>query len=361
MRKVVILGATGSIGKTAIKAIIDKNLPLQIVGIVAHSSKDELITLSNKLNCNYLLTKDKPITDLKEFLSNISFDIALNGISGIDGFYATNLLIDMGVDIALANKESIVIGGDFIINKAKDNNVKIIPVDSEHSSIYHLLENRDNVDKIILTASGGPFLNKKDLSNISVEEATNHPTWKMGKKISIDSATLSNKGLEVIEAGYLFNFPPSKIDVVIHPSSIVHSLIQMTNGSYYAHLSPPDMTLPIISALFDNTYILNDIVKPLDFTNLDLAFRKVDVNQFPFLPLAYNALEKKGSYPLAYTVSNEIAVNEFINGNIGFTDIYKICEKVLNEEDFSLSFNSFDEILAENERVKNITYRILNV
>ncbi len=353
MRKVIILGATGSIGTTALKAIKEKHLPLEVVGLVAHSSKESLQYWSDHFNCPSLLMEGKEKEALFSFLSTLNADIALNGIAGAFGLYATLSCIDNGFDVALANKESIVMGGDFLLRYAKEKGRRLIPVDSEHSAIYHLIEDHKDVDRLIITASGGPFLNRSDLSSVTVEEAIAHPTWKMGKKISIDSATLANKGLEVIEAGFLFDFPADKIDVVVHRQSIVHSMIQLKNGSIYAQLSPPDMTLPIIAALTDKHFALHDIVRPLDFTDLTLTFASWKKEQFPLLSLAFEVIKKKQGYPIAFNAADEEAVAAFIAGKIKFVDISKVVTSTLSHS-FDKTASSYAEIIAIDTEARKI-------
>ena len=271
MRKVLILGATGSIGTTALNAVRDGKLDVKITGLAARHNEDRLKALAEEFDCPYIINDDS--NKLDAFIASSDSDIALNGIAGSPGLEASLMCIKHSVDLALANKESVVMGGSFLFESAQKNGAKIIPVDSEHSAIYNLLRgHEDEVSKLVITASGGPFLNRRDLENVTVEEACSHPTWKMGRKISIDSSTLANKGLEVIEAGFLFNMPAEKIEVTIHRQSIVHSMIRLENGAVYAQLSPPDMTLPIISALNDGHQDLHNVVNPLSFEDLTLTF-----------------------------------------------------------------------------------------
>lgn len=359
MRKVIILGATGSIGTTAIKAIVEKKLPIKVMGLVAHSNKEKIEEISSGLNAPYILMKGRDKTELFSFIKNIDADIVLNGISGAFGLYATLCALDCDMDVALANKESIVMGGGFLLSYAKKLNRKLIPVDSEHSAIYNLMKNQENVSKLIITASGGPFLNKTDLKDVTVEDAVKHPTWKMGKKISIDSATLANKGLEVIEAGFLFDFSSKDIDVVIHRQSIIHSMIQKKDGSIYAQLSPPDMTLPIISAISDNNFTLPDIVSPLDFSSLNLTFSSWNKKQFPLLSLAYEALEKKKGYPIAFNAANEIAVEAFIEGRIPYLLIQEVVLKVMTNS-FETEAKNYDEILEIDSKARRLALDIID-
>lgn len=350
MRSILILGATGSIGTTCIKAITEKRLDFKVKGLVSFSDP-KTATLAKELSCPYLLMKGKKDEDLHHFLDLNRADIVLNAIAGSAGLKASLDSISLKMDLALANKESIVLGGSFLFSKAAENGVKIIPVDSEHSCLYNLIKAFPDTKELIITASGGPFYDRKDTSNVTVAEALNHPTWKMGRKITIDSATLANKGLEVIEAGFLFKFPASSIKVTVHRQSIVHSIVKVSNGAYYAQLTPPDMTLPIISALSDGNLDLMDIVKPLDFTNLDLTFRSWDKMQFPLLAAAYSCLERKQGWPIAFNISNEVAVGAFLSGRISYDRISETVLSVLEknwEADIS-SLEDIEEIMKASE------------
>ncbi len=298
MRKVLILGATGSIGTTALAYIREHKDQFKVKGLVANKSKQALLKLADEFNAPYLLMSECAEEALASFIKANDADIVLNGIAGYKGLYATIKTLESGKDLALANKESVVMGSGLIFKLAKDNNAKIIPVDSEHSAIYHLLQGK-KAEKLIITASGGPFRDRLNLDDVTVEEALRHPTWKMGKKITIDSATLANKGLEVIEASLLFGFKGDDIEVVVHRQSIVHSMIYTRSGAIYAQMSPPDMTHPIITALSDDHEAIDGAVNKLDFANLTLTFEKPDYDRFPLLRLAYIALERGGSYPIA--------------------------------------------------------------
>lgn len=357
MRKAVILGATGSIGTTALRAIDEKKLDIEVAALVAFSSEAKLKTLSDKYHCPYFLNTSNERLD--NFLDSIEADVALNGIAGASGLYASLSALRHGYDLALANKESVVMGGAFLFAEAARLGRKIIPVDSEHSAIYNLLKDGRNVSSLVITASGGPFLRRIDTSSVTVEEAANHPTWKMGRKISIDSATLANKGLEVIEAAYLFGFHAEEIEVVIHPQSVVHSMIRTKEGALYAQLSLPDMTLPILSALNDGFATLENIVAPLSFDNLSLSFEKWDEKQFPLLKAAYSALSAKGSYPIAFNAANEVAVFAFCNGEIKFNDIAKVVLKTL-EADFAKSCSSYEEIMSADHKARSLAEEIIN-
>jgi 1-deoxy-D-xylulose-5-phosphate reductoisomerase len=292
-----------------------------------------------------------------DLIPNTNADIVLNAIAGSSGLPATFAAIENHMDVALSNKESIVMAGNLLFDYADVHGVKIIPVDSEHSTLYALLEafGTSAVHTLVLTASGGPFRNYPldKMGEITVEMATAHPTWKMGTKISIDSATLANKGLEVIEASFLFGFSHDSIEVVIHPQSVVHSLVRMHNGALYAQLSPPDMSLPIVSALSDKQVELRDIVQPLDFTNLNLEFQKPDYGRFPLLPLAFDCAREQRGYPIAYNAANEIAVQAFVKGEIAFDKIVRVVDFTL-AHDWQVDFSTLAGILQIDSQARSL-------
>ena len=359
MRKIIILGSSGSIGQTCIRTIKEKHLDFEVKALIAKSSKS-IEDDASYFGCPYMLTQGRSREEIKAFLSSIDADVALNGVSGSEGLLFSVILIELGIDIALANKETVVLGGEFIFKEAEKKGVKIIPVDSEHSAIYNLLKGyKSDVERLIITASGGPFVDRSDLENVTLAEALKHPTWKMGEKITVDSASLANKGLEVIEAGYLFNFSPEMIDVTVHRQSVVHSLVKLYNGALYAQLSPPDMSLPIISALSDGHVELKDIVKPLDFSSLALTFEPWDEKRFSMLSLAYDALRKRNAYPIAYNISDEVAVNAFIEGRIRFIDIPRLVKKVM-ESDYRRAVSSFEDAEMEIERARRESEEVLD-
>ncbi|MBO8435671.1 MAG: 1-deoxy-D-xylulose-5-phosphate reductoisomerase [Spirochaetes bacterium] len=349
MKRLLLLGATGSIGTTCLNALRN-NLAEDIVlaGITAKDSPS-LIDRAREFDVPYLYLTGGEGGKLSEFIEKTHPDIILNAIAGSDGLGATLECIKHSIPIALANKESVVMGGEFMLSQAKAFGTEIIPVDSEHSAIYHLLKAK-RADRLIITASGGPFVDRMDLSSVTVEEALHHPTWSMGKKITIDSATLANKGLEVIEASLLFDFPAEKIDVTIHRQSIIHSAIETEEGAVYALLSTPDMTLPVLLALQGEGTGLKNVVKRLSFsTPLSLTFEGWDRERFPLLSLAYKTLEM-GSYArIAYCQSDEIAVNAFLLGRIGFTEIASIVEETVMSMPAS-NVQSYEDII----RIKQI-------
>ena len=370
-KKIILLGCTGSIGTTAIQAIRDSKLDVQVVGISAHSNQDSLFNLASELGCNAVCLTGKacpPCTSIRtysffsglsEMLASLEADIVLNAIAGFDGLQASLLSLKHGFDLALANKESVVCAGSFLFDYARENHRSIIPVDSEHSAISELLKKRDllEVDTLILTGSGGPFrtLPHEQFSSITVEQALNHPTWNMGKKITIDSATLANKALEVIEASYLFSFPANKIEVVIHPQSIVHSMIRLKDGAVYAQLGNPDMTLPIVNALQQDSV---NLVKPLDFSMLSLTFEKPDIQRFPLLGLAFTILERKGSSALAFNAADEVAVHAFLDKRCSYQEMIGVVQKTL-ERKWEQTPSSFTETLALDAEARKLARSFL--
>ena len=352
MRRVLILGATGSIGTTCLDAIRSGKLEAEVTGLVARHSNDRLESLSREFGCPCLINDSHE--SLVSFIRDCGGDIALNGIAGSAGLAASLACLDAGLDLALANKESIVMGGDFLLDEARRLERRIIPVDSEHSAIYNLLKgHQGEVSSLVITASGGPFLDRQDLENVTPDEAATHPTWKMGRKISIDSSTLANKGLEVIEAGFLFGIDADRIEVTIHRQSIVHSMIRLENGAIYAQLSPPDMTLPIVAAVNDEYARLTDVVRPLSFNDLTLTFHSWSPERFPLLALAYKVLERKAGYPIAYNAADEIAVSAFIEGRIRYTDIARVVSATL-EKDWSHTACSYDEIVDIDSMAREV-------
>lgn len=359
MKKLLILGATGSIGTTCLNSIRKENPGIIVCGMTARQNADKLNSLGKEFSCPTLLTgQDIENCNLEEFIQKSNPDIVLNAIAGSDGLYASVVCIRNGKNIALANKETVVMGGRFIFDYAKAHNVRLIPVDSEHSAIYHLLQGHA-AQSLVITASGGPFLNRKDTSQVTLEEALNHPTWKMGRKITIDSATLANKGLEVIEASFLFNFKPEDIEVTIHRQSVVHSMIRTQEGSVYAQMSPPDMALPIMAAVSDKELSLHDVVRPLSFKDLTLTFQAPDFDQFPMLKHAYRVLEIGGSAPIAFNASDEVAVQAFIDGKISFDHIQEVVGTTIENVLFQTESHSFEEIKKMDAEARRIARGLL--
>ncbi|MDR1803918.1 MAG: 1-deoxy-D-xylulose-5-phosphate reductoisomerase [Treponema sp.] len=337
-KRVAVLGATGSIGKSALDVLRNGKDSFEPVLFSANSDAEGLLELKAEFPGARVALVDEGASFRKgiDFLGNKGFlqaiaaakaDIAVNGVAGAAGLEPSAAVIESGADLALANKETIVMAGKLINELAVKNKVKIIPVDSEHSALFRLIEahGKENVAELILTASGGPFLDytSEKLKLIKPGDALSHPTWKMGPKITIDSASMANKGLEVIEAAGLFGFPPEKIKVVIHPQSVVHSMIRLADGAVYAQMSKPDMRLPIHEALFWPETV-EFTLTGMNFDTLTLTFAAPDCERFPMLALAYDALKAGPSHQVVYNAANEVAVYAFLRGKIGFTDIPRL-------------------------------------
>ena len=326
LKRIALLGATGSIGRQALE-IVDGHPDLEVVAFASGSQPlDELAAA-------YDVEHFQVGGDLTELLEASEPDLVLNAVVGFAGVGATLWALERGVTLALANKESLVAAGDLAIAAWKRGGGLLLPVDSEHSAVFQCLEGRarETVDSIVLTASGGPFRNRSraDLESVSVEEALAHPTWSMGPKITVDSATLANKGLELIEAHYLFGLPYERIEVVVHPSSVVHSVARFRDGAAFAHLGYPDMRVPISYAL---TYPERRAtsVSALDFTaGMTLEFEPPDFERFPLLMLAREAGERGDTYPCAFNAANEVAVAAFLDERIGFLEIAPLVEDAL--------------------------------
>ena len=355
MRNLVILGSTGSIGKNALDIVDRYPEKLKVIGLAAGSNHAELARQIEQYKPKYVTLNDKnSLAALKSSLPGLSVtvledtgfsnaieeisalpeaDIILNAIVGVAGLRSTAAALATGKTVALANKESMVAAGPILNQLIEEYKGKIIPVDSEHSAIFQCLQTGQHgeIKRLILTGSGGPFLNRDSLENVTVEEALKHPNWKMGPKITIDSATMMNKGLEIIEAAYLFNLPPEKINVVIHPQSIVHSMVEFVDGSIIAQISSPDMRLPIQYALLYPERMPLDVCN-LDFTSaLVLDFRPPDLNKFKSLKLAYRALSEGGISPTVLNAANEVAVKAFLAGRIKFIQICEIIERTMDD------------------------------
>ncbi len=353
MKTISIFGATGSIGQNAIEVIKNSPESFQIMALVAGNDVETLIKQSLELNPKFVaIANENHLPRLKEALrdlkncqilaganaileiAKIKCDLAICAIVGFAGMLPTLTAIKAGSNIALANKESLVCAGEFLIKEAQKQNVKILPVDSEHNAIFQIFENHNlnNIDEIILTASGGPFFNKDiDFKTITPAQALKHPNWKMGAKISIDSATMMNKGLELIEAFYLFPVKKEQIKVLIHPQSIIHGIVSYNDGSSLSMLSLPDMKVPISYALaFPNRMKINH--QKIDLTKIaKLEFFDVDLKKFPALKLCQKVLELDGCAPTVLNAANEVAVSRFLNNEISFDKITQIVEKSLQK------------------------------
>ena len=346
-KKIIILGATGSIGKSVLDIVKKFKDRFDIVGVSTHQNEKSMRNICTQFEPKNVIFTNRKLekTSNKSYYTgcsnlyfgsesfpdflNIDFDLLVNGISGFDGILPTFLAIEMGKDIAIANKESIVSGGNILIERALQNGSKLIPIDSEHNALSQIIKNYNpnDIEKIALTASGGPF--RKDtfdmLVNRKISDALNHPTWKMGPKNTIDSATLMNKGLEVIEASILFSIPSNKIEVLVHPESIVHGLVYLIDGGIISYMSQPDMRIPIYNALnFPNIY--EHYLKQTEFTSLN--FYELNEEVFPSIRIARSALDKGFIATSFFNAANEIAVDSFLNEKIKFTDIFSIVETV---------------------------------
>jgi len=370
-KKIVILGSTGSIGQQTLEVIKKYSNEFEVVGLSGWENtkllkeqisfyKPKIAVVKNEYIARNLkkdLNKQNNIEILwgTNGLIEISIleeiDITVVAITGIASLIPTFEAVKRGKKIALASKEAMVVGGELLVREAKSKNAKIIPIDSEHSAILQCLksEQKDCVEKIILTASGGALYNFTEtaLKNVTVEDALNHPTWKMGKKVTIDSATLMNKGLEVIEAKWFFNIPANKIEIVIHPQSYIHSMVQFTDGTILAQISEHDMKIPIQYALFYPNRISNNFSR-LELTKIgQLTFKRPNFNKFPCIKLAYQALENGGTMPAVLNGANEIAVNAFLNNQIGFLAIPQIIQDTMKEHKTKYNPNINDILDAD--------------
>src|SRR6478609_587084 len=329
-RKVALLGATGSIGRQAIE-IVEQSPDLELCALMSGTKPVDGLAAAH--NVRHLQEGGSAA----QLLEASDPDVVLNAIVGFAGVEATLWTLEHGITLALANKESLVAAGELAVAAHRRGGGLLLPVDSEHSAIFQCLEGRDRetVESIVLTASGGPFRgrSRSELEHVTIADALAHPTWSMGRKITVDSATLANKGLELIEAHWLFSIPYDQIEVVVHPTSVVHSLVRFRDGALLAHLGQPDMRVPISFAL---TYPERAVVptQPLDLAaGLDLRFEAPDAESFPLLPLAREAGERGGTFPCAYNAANEVAVAAFLDGRISFPEIADTVADALEQVD----------------------------
>lgn len=382
-KRIAVFGSTGSIGTQALE-VIDSSPDLFEVEILTAQNNDTLLiqqALKYKPNA-IVIGDEKKYNAVKSALSatNIkvfageralieaadfdTYDMMLAGIVGFAGLKPTLKAVEKGKAIALANKETLVVAGDIVMKKAVENRVPVIPVDSEHSAIFQCLvgESRNPIEKIILTASGGPFLGKKPnfLVNVKRDHALQHPNWNMGAKISIDSATLMNKGLEMIEAKWLFNLKPSQIQVIIHPQSIIHSMIQFEDGSIKAQLGLPDMKLPIQYALAFPQRISNANPRA-DFKKINnLSFEDPDIKTFRNLTLATEALYKGGNLPCILNAANEMAVWAFLHNRIGFLDITAVVEQTMQNVTY-IEKPNLEEYFESDAEARNFAAALIKI
>ncbi|MFN9710685.1 MAG: 1-deoxy-D-xylulose-5-phosphate reductoisomerase [Bacteroidota bacterium] len=382
-KRIAIFGSTGSIGTQALE-VIDAHPDLFEAEILTAHSNDELLiqqALKYKPNAVVIVDEKKyeqvksalAGTDVKVFAGEKSleevaafdtYDMMLAAIVGFAGLQPTLKAIENKKAIALANKETLVVAGDIVMNRAVANKIPILPVDSEHSAIFQCLigEHRNPIEKIILTASGGPFRGKKPnfLLNVKRDHALQHPNWNMGAKISIDSATLMNKGLEMIEAKWLFNLKPEQVQVIIHPQSIIHSMVQFEDGSIKAQMGLPDMKLPIQYALAFPHRLVSDFPR-YDFKKINtLTFEEPDLKTFRNLALAIEALQKGGNLPCVLNAANEIAVWAFLRNRIGFLDMTDVIEKTMRHVAF-IESPTIDEYFESDAEARNYAATLIRL
>jgi 1-deoxy-D-xylulose-5-phosphate reductoisomerase len=348
VRRILIVGSTGSIGTQALD-VVERNPELEVVGLAAASSWEQLVEQAKEHGVSRVALADEDAAarasehseaevlagpeGLVELITETDCDLVLNALVGSAGLGPTVAALGEGIDLALANKESLVVGGELVTTLAEATGAQLLPVDSEHSALFQLIsgERPGTVDRLVLTASGGPFRGRSDLDSVTREEALAHPTWDMGGKITIDSATLMNKGLELIEAHHLFGIPYERIDVVVHPQSIIHAMVHLNDGASLAHLGYPDMRVPISYAL-NHPDRMDVPVRPLDLVELGaLTFEAPDMDAFPCLRLAREAAEAGGTAPCVLNAANEIAVHAFLAGDLSFTGIARVIESTLSE------------------------------
>lgn len=382
-KRIAIFGSTGSIGTQALDVIEANPELFEVEILTAHTNDELLVKQALQFNPNAVVIVDEKkyekvkqalaSTDVKVFTGEQSleeaaafdtYDMMLAGIVGFAGLKPTLRAIENKKAIALANKETLVVAGDIVMQKAVENRVPIIPVDSEHSAIFQCLvgEHRNKIDKVILTASGGPFRGRKPnfLLNVKRDHALQHPNWTMGAKITIDSATLMNKGLEMIEAKWLFNLAPEQIQVVIHPQSIIHSMVQFDDGSIKAQMGLPDMKLPIQYAMSFPQRLANNFPR-YDFKKINtLSFEEPDLKTFRNLALAIDALQKGGNLPCIMNAANEIAVWAFLKNRVGFLDMTDIIEKTMNHVPF-IAKPTLDEYFESDAEARNYTASLIQL
>ena len=381
MKNISVLGSTGSIGRSSLEVIDKLSHRFKVVGLTAGRNtqllekqvekfRPKIVSLERKEEAEDLRRKFRgksiKVTFAQEGAEEVaSFsenDIVISAITGIDGLRPTLAAVQEGKKVALANKESMVVAGPLIQDMIRKFGAQLIPVDSEHSGVFQCLakEEMENVKKVILTASGGPFFSKSpsEMNDITLEEALNHPRWKMGKKVTIDSATLMNKGLELIEARWLFGLEPRQLGILIHPQSIVHSLVEMSDGSVLAQLSPTDMKIPIQYAL---TYPEREdsLLPSLDLSEIKaLEFYEVDVEKFPIIKLARLALEDGGSFPIALNAANEVVVSAFLEQRIKFMDISDVVTEIV-ENHQKRKVQSLEDIFDVDRETRRVSLDLL--
>ena len=378
MKKIFILGASGSIGENALSVIDSNKENFELVGISVNSNVEKANKIIKKHNPKYIYINDKSAIEnilktedtvicedekeLSDIFNSSDVDIVISAISGFAGIKSTFHAAKSGKKILLANKESVVAGGSLLMETVRENNTELVPIDSEHNAIFQCLpESRSTQDvkQIVITASGGPFhgRNIDELNNVGVQDALNHPNWEMGSKISIDSATLVNKCLELIEACYLFDMDESFFELVIHPESIVHSIVTFNDGSSICQMSNPDMRVPIANAMSDDNR-LSIPFQPIDFNNLKLNFESFPNDRAEIVNLAREAVREDSSKGIYFNAANEIAVENFLKKRITFRQIYEVILRTFDTKEMS-KFNSIEDIFEIDQEARNISNMVI--
>ena len=378
MKKIFILGASGSIGENALSVIDSNKENFELVGISANSNIEKVNKVINKYNPKYNYINDKSArenilktgnevicedeNELSDIFNSSDVDIIISAISGFAGIKSTFQAAKSGKKLLLANKESIVAGGSLLMKTIKENNTELVPIDSEHNAIFQCLpqsRSTEDVKQIVITASGGPFRGKNidELKNIGVQDALNHPNWEMGAKISIDSATLVNKCLELIEACYLFEMDESFFELVIHPESIIHSIVTFNDGSSICQMSNPDMRVPIANAMSYDKRLLIPF-QPINFNNLKLNFESFPNDRIEIVHLAREVVRENSSKGIYFNAANEVAVENFLKKRISFRQIYEVILRTFDTKEMS-KFNSIEDIFEIDREARNISNMVI--
>lgn len=370
VKRIAVLGSTGSIGQQTLEVVRALPHRFQVVGLAAGKNIDLLVRQIDEFKPDFVYYQDKKarlanaeykFLSLEEIARHPQVDTVVIATSGESGLTPTLAAVKAGKNVALANKESLVTAGEIITKEMKLNAAQILPIDSEHSAIWQCLRGETQpAARLILTASGGPFrhYSPAQLNGVTAEQALRHPTWQMGRKVTIDSATLMNKGLEIIEAHWLFDMPIDNISVLIHPQSILHSMVEFRDGSVKAQLSYPDMRLPIQYALSYPERLANSQLPKLDWNSIrDLSFEPPDYDKFPCLRLAIEAGKQEGTYPAVLCAADEVAVELFLSGRIKFTDIARLVEQTLAEHE-AIAHPALEEIIAADAWAREKTLKV---
>ncbi len=378
MKKIFILGASGSIGENALSVIDSNKEDFELAGISVNRNIKKANQIIKKYNPKYIYINDKSTRknilkdenvvicedekELSSIFNSSDVDIIISAISGFAGIKSTFQAAKSGKKVLLANKESVVAGGPLLMETIRENNTEIVPIDSEHNAIFQCLPesgSTEDVKQIVITASGGPFLGKTldELNNIKVQDALNHPNWEMGAKISIDSATLVNKCLELIEACYLFDMDESFFELIIHPESIIHSIVTFNDGSSICQMSNPDMRIPIANAMSYDKRLAIPFM-PIDFTNLKLNFKSFPSDRAGIIKLARQAVKEDNSKGIYFNAANEVAVENFLKKRITFKQIYEVIFRTFDTKEMS-KFTSIEDIFEIDKEARNISNMVI--